>query len=130
MADGLIFGTAPFLTLFCGAKHSGKTQCIKYVCRAYSHVFASIIVFCPTALTGAYDFLPKKNVFDDYSEELMRGIMARQEEYKRAGKDVQVLYMISVLHDWQTSYLYQHTRWEDKEQTTLETQQILKLTKT
>ena len=39
-------------------------------------------------------------------------------------------YMISVLHDWQSSNLYQHTRWEDKEQTTLETQQILKLTKT
>ena len=36
--------------------------------------------------------------------------------------------MISVLHDWQASNLYQHTRWEDKEQTTLETQQILKLT--
>ena len=62
--DGLIFGPAPFLTLFCGAKHSGKTQCIKYVCRAYAHIFASIIVFCPTALTGAYDFLPKKYVFD------------------------------------------------------------------
>ena len=91
MADGLIFGPAPFLTLFCGAKHSGKTQCIKYVCRAYAHVFASIIVFCPTALTGAYDFLPKKYVFDDYDPEVMRGIMTRQEEYKRAGKNVQVL---------------------------------------
>ena len=40
------------------------------------------------------------------------------------------IYMISVLHDWQSSNLYQHSRWEDKEQTTLETQQILKLTKT
>ena len=40
------------------------------------------------------------------------------------------LYMISVLHDWQASNLYQHTCWEDKEQTTLETQQILKLINT
>ena len=91
MADGLIFGPAPWLSLFVGAKHSGKTQCIKYVCRAYAHIFASIIVFCPTALTGAYDFLPKKAVFEDYDPEVMRGIMARQEEYSRSGKKVHVL---------------------------------------
>jgi len=49
----------------------------------------------------------------------------------KAEKDATaILYMISLLHDWQASNLYQHTRWEDKEQTTLETQQILKLTKT
>ena len=91
MADGLIFGPAPWLSLFVGAKHSGKTQCIKYVCRAYAHVFASIIVFCPTALTGACDFLPKKYVFEDYDPEVMRGIMALQEEYSRSGKKVHVL---------------------------------------
>ena len=91
MADGLIFGPAPWLSLFVGAKHSGKTQCIRYICRAYAHVFASIIVFCPTALTGAYDFLPKKAVFEDYDPEVMRGIMARQEEYSRSGKKVHVL---------------------------------------
>ena len=91
MADGLIFGPAPWLVLACGAKHSGKTVCIKYVCRAYAHVFAAIVVFCPTALTGAYDFLPKKYVFDDYDPVVMRDLMARQEEYKRAGKNVHVL---------------------------------------
>ena len=91
MADGLIFGPAPWLVLMCGAKHSGKTVAIKYVCRAYAHVFAAIIVFCPTALTGAYDFLPKKYVFDDYDPAVMRDLMDRQEAYKRAGKSVHVL---------------------------------------
>ena len=91
MADGLIFGPAPWLTLICAAKHGGKTQVCRYVCRAYAHVFAAIVVFCPTAMTGAYDFLPKKYVFDDYDPEVMRGIMDRQEQYKRAGKNVHVL---------------------------------------
>jgi len=97
MADeGLIFGpvgpTDPdWLVLMCGARHSGKTQCIKYVCRAYASVFAAIYVFCPTSLTGAYDFLPKQYVHNDYDPEVMRGIMERQEAFKRANKNVHVL---------------------------------------
>ena len=76
MADeGLIFGPVgpadpDWLVLMCGARHSGKTQCIKYVCRAYASVFAAIYVFCPTSLTGAYDFLPKQYVHNDYDPEV------------------------------------------------------------
>jgi len=92
MADeGLIFGPPPFLCLFVGSKHSGKSQVIKYTCRAYAGVFSQIICFCPTALTGFYDFLPKHAVHNDYDPEIMRALMERQEAYKRAGKTVHVL---------------------------------------
>ena len=58
------------------------------------------------------------------AEEALEKMPARA---TRASKQLEdKVYMISVLHDWQSSNLYQHTRWEDKEQTTLETQQILK----
>ena len=91
MADGLIFGPAPWQILMVGAKHSGKSQCIKYVCRAYASQFACIVVFCPTALNGFYSFIPKRYVHDDYDPEVMREILTKQEDYKRAGKSVHVL---------------------------------------
>jgi len=89
--DGLIFGPAPWLVLSVGAKHSGKSQVIRYVCRAYAQTFAAVICFCPTALTGFYDFLPTHAVHNDYDPEVMRSLMERQEAYKRAGKVVNVL---------------------------------------
>jgi len=89
--DGLIFGPAPWQAIFVGAKHSGKSACIKYVCRAYASVFHQIYVFVPTKLNGFYDFLPSKYVFDDYRPEVMREILANQEAYKSAGKTVNTL---------------------------------------
>ena len=89
MADGgQIFGPAPFQVLLCGAKHSGKSQLIKYTCRAYAQTFAAITVFCPSALSGFYDFLPQKYVYPDYNVDVMNGIIARQEAYKAAKKNV------------------------------------------
>lgn len=87
----LIFGPPPWQTLFVGAKHSGKSECIKYVCRAYAKHFAQVVVFCPTALNGFYDFVPPKFVHDDYDSEVMTGILNRQAAYKKAGKNVHVL---------------------------------------
>ena len=88
MADGLIFGPAPWQVLLCGAKHSGKSQLIKYACRAYAGTFAAITVFCPSALSGFYDFLPSKYVHETYDPEVMNAIIARQEAFKKSKKVV------------------------------------------
>ena len=90
-ADSLIFGPAPFQVLLVGAKHSGKSEVIKYTCRAYAGTFACVTVFCPSALSGFYNFLPEKYVLDDYDPEVMRGIIARQEAYKASRKTVHQL---------------------------------------
>jgi len=101
--DGLIFGPAPWLVASIGAKHSGKSEVIKYVCRAYAGVFSKIVVFCPTALNGYYDtFLPKHAIHDDYDPAVMREIIARQEAYKRAGKVVHVLIVMDDILGSQT----------------------------
>ena len=86
-----IFGPPPWLTLFVGAKASGKSVCIKYVCKAYASQFAYIIVYAPTALNGFYDFLPNRYVYPDYDPEVMNAVIAKQENFKRSGKSVHVL---------------------------------------
>ena len=86
-----IFGPPPFLVLMNGAKASGKSCCIKYVVRAYAHVFQQIVVFAPTSLNGFYDFLPSKAVHNDYDPDVMKAILEKQEANKRAGKSVHVL---------------------------------------
>ena len=86
-----IFGPPPWLCLFVGAKASGKSFLIRYICRAYAAQFAYIIVFAPTALNGFYDFLPDKYVYDDYDPEVMNAVIIKQESFKRARKNVHVL---------------------------------------
>ena len=90
-ASSHIFGKPPFLVLLCGAKASGKSQCIRYVCRAYASSFSSVVVFAPTALNAFYDFLPTKAVHDDYDASVMKSILETQEKNKRADKTVHVL---------------------------------------
>ena len=64
---------------------------IAFACRAYASTFAKITVFCPSALSGFYNFLPKKYVHPDYSPEVMNAIIAEQETYKKANKTVHQL---------------------------------------
>ena len=87
----LIFGRPPFLCLLCGAKASGKSEAIKYICKAYSSLFDFIVVFSPTSINGFYDFLPKQYVHNDYDPAVMQKIIAQQEKFKKTGKNVHVL---------------------------------------
>ena len=88
---GLLLGPPPFLALFVGAKASGKSYAISYICKSYADQFAFIVVFSPTSINGFYDFLPSRYVHNDYDPDVMQKIIAQQEKYKKAGKNVQVL---------------------------------------
>ena len=92
--SGLIFGPPPWQVLLVGAKHSGKSELIKYLCRAYASQFSYIICMAPTALNGFYSLLPEAHVHDDYDSEVVRKILDKQEAFTRAGKKVQALLIL------------------------------------
>jgi hypothetical protein len=91
-AGDLLFGKPPFLSLFVGAKASGKSELIRYVCYSYARYFSYIVVFSPTSLNGFYnEFLPAVHIHPDYDEGVMVKILQKQGALKKAGKDVQCL---------------------------------------
>lgn len=93
MSDSaLVCGKPPFLALLAGAKHSGKSELIRYICYSYASQFSYVIVFVPTKLNGFYQkFLPEAHIHDDYDEEVMKKIMTKQEELKKRDKPIHCL---------------------------------------
>ena len=94
MGDSKVCGDkVPFLALLCGAKHSGKSELVRFICYTYASQFSYIVVFSPTSLNSYYQsFLPEAHVHNDYDETIMKKIMAKQAEYKkRSGPPINCL---------------------------------------
>ena len=93
MGDVKVCGAnPPFLCLLVGQKNVGKSILIRWICRQYAADFSYIVVFSPTSLNGFYqEFLPEAHIHDDYDEDVMKKIMAKQEDLKKRGKNVHAL---------------------------------------
>ena len=93
MGDAKVCGpNVPFLCLLCGSKHSGKSELIRFICYQYASQFSYVVVFSPTSLNSYYQqFLPEAHVHNDYDEEIMKKVMAKQAEYKKRSKPVHCL---------------------------------------
>ena len=49
---------------------SGKSEMLRYLVMAEQHKFNKIFVISPTNITNSfYDFIPKENIFSDWSDE-------------------------------------------------------------
>jgi len=107
MGDTKVCGpNPPFLALVVGQKNTGKSILIKWICRQYAADFSYIVVFTPTSLSGFYqEFLPAAHIHPDYDEEVLKKIMAKQEEFKRHGKPVQCLVIFDDVIGSQTAEL-------------------------
>ena len=90
--DARLFGAPPFFTLITGSKNSGKSELVRYIVRCYAKDFANVEVITPTALNGFYqNFIPASHIHDTYSDELVQGIVEKQEARKKTGKPVHML---------------------------------------
>ena len=55
----------------CAMQASGKSEILRYLVMAEQHKFNKIFVISPTNITNGFynDFIPKENIFSDWSDE-------------------------------------------------------------
>ena len=96
MGDSRIFGaTLPFLSMIVGAKASGKSELVRFIAYQYAKSFSYVVVISPTALNQFYQgFVPAQHIHSVYSDELVQGVIAKQETLKNAGKPTQMLLIL------------------------------------
>ena len=99
-----VLGPPPWLVTIVGAKASGKTELIRYLCYQYATDFQAIIVISPTSLNGFYQkFLPEAHIHSEYDPALIEKILERQEKLKSQGKISNVLLIMDDILSSQTT---------------------------
>lgn len=84
------------VVLLSAKQHCGKSVFIKYVlCTMFMEQRIKYgIVFCPTAFTGSYDFIPSQYVYNSYDINIVKRLMGIQVQQKKQNGYIEPAFIV------------------------------------
>ena len=85
----------------CAKRNSGKSQLIRYLYLTNKDIFKKVFVVCPSECVNKFysHFIPKENIFDEYSEIWVEKLINKLSDINAGLKDDEAQHVLLILDD-------------------------------